>query len=134
MAKVRNTVAKLQREVDKKRKADQKRERRARKKQIADESCEPNEPQSLLSKAENSVLRIFRKYLMTPGNMLCLGRSDLEALRLPLSQLTNEGLLVAERYEGGYSLTEVGFAAMKGSAGTWREDRSKRKNGQHASH
>ena len=55
----------------------------------------------------------FRKYLMTPGKMLCLDSSDLEAFNMELAQLTNKGLLVAERPHGGYSLTETGFAVMK---------------------
>ncbi len=101
MAKERNTVAKRQRAAEKKRKADEKRERRAKKKQMSDESCKPNEPQSMLSTAERAVLSIFRKYLMTPGKMLCLGSSDLEAFKMPLVQLTNEGMLVADRCQGG---------------------------------
>ena len=45
--------------------------------------------------------------------MLCFGSSDLEAFNTPLAHLTDKGLLVAEKSLGGYSLTEVGFAAMK---------------------
>ena len=124
MARERNTVAKRQRAVEKKRKADEKRERRAKKKIMADESCKPNEPQSVLSTAERALLSIFRKYLMTPGEMLCLGSSDLEAFKMPLVQWTNGGMLVADRYQGGYSLTEVGFAAMnRGDAGARLVDR-----------
>ena len=112
MAKDRNTIAKRQREVEKKRKADQKRERRAKKRKKPDELCETNKSQSLLSPAENAVLSVFRKYLMTPGTMLCFGSSDLEAFDVPLAQLTSKGLLVAENSQGGFSLTETGFAAM----------------------
>lgn len=74
---------------------------------------ESNGTPSSLSPAEHKVLGVFRRYLMTPGKMLCLGNSDLEALKAPLAQLTSKGLLVAERFRGGYSLTEAGFAAMK---------------------
>jgi len=89
-------------------------ERREKKKQQTDELCEASNSQSLLSQAEHSVLSVFRKYLMTPGKMLCIGGSDLEAFKMPLTQLTNKGMLIAEKYQSGYSLTEVGFAAMKG--------------------
>ncbi len=113
MAKDRNTFAKRQREVEKKRKADEKRQRRAKKKQTANESCEPNNSQFFLSPAERAVLSVFRNYLMTPGKMLCLGSSDLSTYNEPLAQLADRGLIVAERFQGGYSLTDAGFAAMK---------------------
>lgn len=50
---------------------------------------------------------------MTPGKMLCISGSELEEFSAPLAQLNDKGLLVAESYHGGYSLTEAGFAAMK---------------------
>jgi hypothetical protein len=113
MAKDQNTFAKRQREVERKQKAEQKRERRSQRKQKADELCEPNRSPSWFSQTELSVLSVFRKYRMTPGKMLCLGSSDLEAFNAQLAHLTDKGLLVAEKFRGGYSLTEVGFAAMK---------------------
>ncbi len=112
MAKDRNTFAKRQRELEKKRKADQKRERRAKKKQTAHEFGEPNKSQFSLSPEEHAVLSVFRKWLVTPGKMLCFATSDLKAFHLPLAQLTHKGLVVAEKFQGGYSLTESGFAAM----------------------
>jgi hypothetical protein len=72
-----------------------------------------NGSQSMLSEEEHSVLSLFRKYLMSPGKMLCLSGKDLEANTEPLDQLTSKGLLVNERFPGGYSLTEAGYAAMK---------------------
>ena len=113
MAKDQNTFAKRQREMEKKRKADEKRERRAKKKNEPEESNGSNRLQYMLSPAEHSVLRIFQKYLMLPGKMLCLASADLEAFKLPLTKLINADLLVAEKYQGGYSLTKVGFAAMR---------------------
>jgi len=65
-----------------------------------------------LSSAEYAVLSVFRTYLMTPGKMLCF-TSNLEAFHAPLAQLTGKGLLVAERFRGGYSLTERGYTAMQ---------------------
>jgi len=110
MAKNRNTFAKRQREVDKKRKANEKRERRASKNLKPDEMREPDA--SMLSAGENTVLSVFRKYSMTPGEMLCLSGADLEVFNAPIEQLLSKGLLVEEKNQGGYSLTEVGFAAM----------------------
>jgi len=115
MAKDRNTVAKRQREVERKRKADEKRERRTRKKQEVEKSLELNDAQFLLSSAEYSVLNVFRKYLMTPDKMLCFSGTELEAFNMPLAQLTSKGFLVPEDFQGGYSLTETGFTAMKHS-------------------
>lgn len=115
MAKDRNTYAKHQREVEKKRKAEQKRERRSRKKQESNSSDDQSDAQFALSAAEQDVLSVFREYLMTPGKMLCFSGSNFESLAVPLGQLTRKGLLVAEKTSGGYSLTETGFAAMKGN-------------------
>lgn len=67
----------------------------------------------LLSVEEHSVLIHFREYLMTPGRMLCISGADLENFNIPLAQLSDKGLLVAESFRGGYSLTEAGFAAMQ---------------------
>ena len=69
-----------------------------------------------LSPAERKILLAFREYLMTPGEMLCFGLQDLNAVGAPLDTLTDRGLLVAERFRGGYSLTETGFAAMQAVA------------------
>lgn len=59
------------------------------------------------------ILRIFRRYLMTTGQMLCLNGKELETYRQSLKKLVSEGLLTAESFHGGYSLTEMGFSAMK---------------------
>ena len=113
MAKDQNTFAKRQREMEKKRKADEKRERRAKRKNKVDESSGASKLQYALSPAEQSVLTIFRNYLMLPEKMLCLDTEDTETFKLPLAQLVSEGMLIAEQYQGGYSLTAVGFAAMQ---------------------
>jgi hypothetical protein len=113
MAKDRITFAKRQREMERKRKADEKRVRRAQQKQNPGTDGEAQESEAAWSSAEHLVLGIFRKYLMTPGKMLCFSNSDLEAFHLPLSNLTNKGMLVVEKSHGGYSLTDDGFSAMK---------------------
>jgi hypothetical protein len=112
MSKDRNTYAKRQREALRQQKAEQKRDRRAKKKQQAD--TVPDQISSAeLTPQERQVLDLFQNYLMTPGEMLCLGRADIVAFEVPLAQLTSKGLLVAENYQGGYALTEAGFAAMQ---------------------
>jgi hypothetical protein len=66
----------------------------------------------LLSKSEQRVFRTFREYLMTPGRMLCFSGPDLQRNATTLTVLTEKGLLVKEKFEGGYSLTPAGYAAM----------------------
>jgi hypothetical protein len=119
MAKDRNTFAKRQREMERKRKADEKREHRARRKHQAEnspgpeKSSGPTDSPFALSPTELGVLEIFRRFRMSPGQMLCFSRSDVEAFHMPLAQLATNGLLVAEKFHGGYSLTPAGYAAMK---------------------
>lgn len=113
MTKNRHTFAKRYRELEKKQKADEKRERRTKRKQETDDAPEQSDSRFLLSREEMTVLDVFRKHLMTPGKMLCLGGSDVESLSVPLAKLINKGLLLEERFQGGYSLTDEGFAAMK---------------------
>jgi hypothetical protein len=109
MAKDRNTMAKRQREVDKRRKADEKRDKRNRRKT---EPGDSDEPMLELTDGEANVLAVFRKYLMTPGQMLCLSNTDIDSMKLVLESLTSAGLLVPEEFKGGYSLTPSGFRAM----------------------
>lgn len=66
-----------------------------------------------LSAGERRVLNVFRKFLMAPGQMLCFYGTDLAQMRTPISQLIDKDLLVAEKFKGGYSLTQAGFVAMK---------------------
>jgi hypothetical protein len=126
MAKDRNTFAKRQREMERKRKADEKRLHRVRKKQ---EAANPSEPErasaavrqpepptdspSVLPSTQQAVLTVFRRFRMTPGQMLCFSRTDMEAFRTPLAELAHNGLVVAEKFSGGYSLTPAGFATMQ---------------------
>lgn len=82
------------------------------KKRASGESCEAKKSDLLLSQSEQDVLDVFRKYLMTPGKMLCISNADLDSFKTPLAELINKGLLVEEKFQGGYSLTETGFDAM----------------------
>lgn len=67
----------------------------------------------MLTKSERGVLRVFREFLMTPGQMLCFYGPRLKAHRTALRQLTEKELVVKEEFQGGYSLTPAGFAAMQ---------------------
>ena len=49
---------------------------------------------------------------MTPGQMLCFYGPNLKQDKATLERMTNKELLVKEGFNGGYSLTPAGFAAM----------------------
>ncbi len=67
----------------------------------------------MLSPSEISVLRTFRKFLMTQGEILCFFGADLERHKAALQKLINRDMLVKEQFKGAYSLTRAGFVAMK---------------------
>lgn len=66
-----------------------------------------------LSTSEQRVLRTFHEYLITPGKMLCFSGPNLERYGADLKRMTHKKLLVEEKFNGGYSLTRAGFAAMQ---------------------
>ncbi|QDS93754.1 hypothetical protein FF011L_25270 [Roseimaritima multifibrata] len=76
----------------------------------AAKTLNPNAP---LTTREENVLRVFREFLMRPGQMLCFHGPDLDRHRESLETLTDRDLLVSESFKGGYSLTTEGFEAMK---------------------
>lgn len=65
-----------------------------------------------LTAGEINILAVFRKYLMTPGRMLCLNNTDIGTMKRSLEKLTAAGLLIPEDFKGSYSLTRSGFKAM----------------------
>ena len=67
----------------------------------------------MLSTSERRVLVIFRQYLVSPGQMLCFNGPQLTKYKPALRQLSDKGFVVKEKFKGGYSLTNSGFAAMK---------------------
>lgn len=67
----------------------------------------------VLSPSEQRVMRRFRKFRMTAGQMLCFYGTDLKQNAPALDRLTQRELLVKESFKGAYSLTQAGFAAMK---------------------
>ncbi|REJ67247.1 MAG: hypothetical protein DWQ31_11770 [Planctomycetota bacterium] len=68
---------------------------------------------STLTKSEERVLRVYRKFMMSPGQMLCFNGPDLKRNENALHNLMNKDMLIKERFKGGYSLTQEGYAAMK---------------------
>ncbi len=66
----------------------------------------------MLSAAEQAVLKVFRDFLVAPGEMLCFTGPGLDKHSATLEQLTAQDLLVKEQFAGGYSLTAAGFRAM----------------------
>ena len=70
--------------------------------------------EAVLTTSEQRVLRTFRRFLMTPGQMLCFYGPNLKQNMTTLERLTEREFLVKEKFEGGYSLTRAGYAAMNG--------------------
>ena len=66
----------------------------------------------MYSASEQRVLRTFRQFLMTPGQMLCFSGPELKQYENTLDALIDKEVLVKEKTKGGYSLTHAGFAAM----------------------
>lgn len=66
----------------------------------------------VLTPSEQRVLRTYRQYLITPGEMLCFSGSLLEQNKVTLERMSEKELLFKEKFKGGYSLTKAGFAAM----------------------
>lgn len=106
-------MAKRQREAEKRDKAARKREKREQRQQQSSHHSSG----TMVVDGQTRVLNIFRRYLMGAGQMLCLSGNELEANRQTLDNLVRDGLLIAETFKGGYSLTESGFEAMRSLAG-----------------
>lgn len=73
----------------------------------------PSHQESALSKAEQSLLAVFRKFRVGQGEMLCFFGPTLDKHRRALASLTDQGMLVKERFRGGYALTPSGYAASR---------------------
>jgi hypothetical protein len=58
-------------------------------------------------------MRVFRRFLLTPGKMLCFFGPELNKHKGALQKLISRQMLVEEQFSGAYSLTPDGFRAMK---------------------
>jgi hypothetical protein len=67
----------------------------------------------MLSLADQIVLDVFRRYLVTSGEMLCFHGKWLEEHGASLRRLTAIKLITKEDFQGGYSLTDAGYAAVQ---------------------
>jgi len=67
----------------------------------------------VLTTAEKSVLDVYRKFLMSRGEMLCFNGTNLKKHKPAIGQLIKKGMLIEESFKGGYSLTNDGYKAMK---------------------
>ncbi|TWT95918.1 hypothetical protein Pla108_29950 [Botrimarina colliarenosi] len=67
----------------------------------------------MLNPSEVKALGQFRDYLMTPRQMLCFSGPSLETNRKALESLADKDFLARERPNGAYSLTSLGYSAMK---------------------
>ena len=63
--------------------------------------------------SDQSVLDVYRSYMISTGQMLCFHGPIMDKHRDSLRRLTADGLLIKERFAGGYSLTATGFAAVQ---------------------
>lgn len=106
-------MAKRQHESDKKRRAQEKRVRRDLRKQQPDASETSAAELLNLNPDEVEVLETFAKYLMPAEQMLCLSNSDIPATKRALEQLIGRGLLTANSFKGGFSLTVEGVLTMQ---------------------
>ena len=68
-----------------------------------------------MSAITESALAVFHKYLVEPGQMLCFHGPSFDEHRDSLQRLTAEGLVTKDKFEGGYTLTQAGFASIRES-------------------
>ena len=66
-----------------------------------------------MTPTEERVLRFFRQFLMTPGEMLCFNTQQIQSYRVGIDKLIEHDLLKKAGFKGGYCLTDAGFKAMK---------------------
>lgn len=67
----------------------------------------------MLSRSDQLVLDVFRRYLVTPGEMLCFHGKWLEEHGESFRHLTSIKLINKEHFQGSYSLTDAGYAAIQ---------------------
>ncbi len=67
----------------------------------------------MYSASERNVLKVFRNYQVTPGQLLCFNGPNLHKHQAALKRMAAKKLLIKERFKGAYSLTPAGYAAME---------------------
>ncbi|PQO46823.1 hypothetical protein [Blastopirellula marina] len=66
-----------------------------------------------MSISEKLILKIFRKFYMQPGKMLCFSGMDLASKQGALDSLVDKQLLIREKVSGAFSLTSSGYVQMR---------------------
>ncbi|TWT34361.1 hypothetical protein [Blastopirellula retiformator] len=66
-----------------------------------------------MSQSEQSVLKTFRKFYMSPGKMLCFTSVELDAKKSAFDSLVDKRYLMREKFAGAYSLTSRGYRRMQ---------------------
>lgn len=66
-----------------------------------------------LSADESAVMDVFRTFLVGPGEMVCFAGPLAEKHAASLQRLTDRDFLTKESFDAGYSLTAVGYHAMR---------------------
>ncbi len=66
-----------------------------------------------MSEAEAAVLKVFRKYLMRPHQMLFLDVNFDVRANTAVAQLINRGWIIRERHEHAFHLSSAGYKAMR---------------------
>ena len=114
MASDRAATAKSRVEIDKCRKShSERRDRPIRESTTRRKATDNAKGGPHCSQSALRVLDHFRKYLMTPGHMLCFSSQDVAGLQEGLDELLRRQMVVAESRRSAYCLTRAGYAAMK---------------------
>lgn len=66
----------------------------------------------MLSLNDQLALDVFRRYLVTPGEILCFHGQWLEEHGESLRHLTSIKLIIKEHFNGSYSLTDAGYTLI----------------------
>ncbi len=91
----------------------QRAEKPAEKADKVDKSADAAGSEYTLTPKERSVLGVFCRYRMTAGYMLCFSGPELATHSTALGHLVRKGLLLQERFRGGYQLTAFGYEMMQ---------------------
>lgn len=74
-----------------------------------------------MTDAESDIMRQFRRYLVEEGQMLFLhaggSRKHPAGFHRAIESLVRDGLLIRERHQNAYSLTQLGYQASRSASG-----------------
>jgi hypothetical protein len=70
-----------------------------------------------LTAPERAALKVFSEFHVAAGKMFCFHGPTLEKHKRSLALLVEKDLLVKEHFASGYSLTPIGYRAMRAVLG-----------------